>query len=147
MRYYFENPKHQKELKTALDEWVGTPYRHWAGVKGQGVDCIHFVARAFEDIGLGPFRVERYNKDWHLHNPEELLLKGLRRELNADELPPDDPMNGDVVLYRFAKTLSHSAIYFDGYVYQAIERVGVEKRNWKDKKWFKRRQLIIRVLA
>ncbi len=148
MKYYFEDPERQAQLKTELDEWMGTPYRHWAGVKGEGCDCIHFVARVFEGLGFGPFKIERYPRDWHLHNFEELLMKGLRRELkNVEELPLDtEPMNGDVVLYRFGKTSSHSAIFFDNHVYQALTGMGVERRHWADKQWFRRKTMMMRLL-
>jgi cell wall-associated NlpC family hydrolase len=147
MKYYFEDQEKQKILKAELDEWLGTPFRHWAGVKGEGCDCIHLVVRVFEKMGLGPIKIDRYSKDWHIHNSKELLLSGMRRTMKGFvELPLDtEPMNGDVVLYKFGKTTSHSAIYFDKKVYQSITGIGVESRQWLDKKWHKRKVCIMRL--
>ena len=151
MGYYFEDLEKQADLKAIIDSWAGTPFRHWAGVKGEGCDCIHFVARVFEEMGFGPFKIESYNKDWHIHNPEELLLLGLRRELKKhftiEELPAAkvEPMNGDIVVYRFGRAASHSAIYYDMHVYQSITGVGVERRHWNDKQWHKRKFLTMRL--
>lgn len=150
MEYYFDIEK-QKALKTALDGWMGTPYRHWAGVKGEGCDCIHFIVRIFEELGLGQIKIPRYNRDWHIHNNEELLLEGLREQFKPDfkmqEFPiTTEPINGDVVLYRFGRVASHSAIYYDDHVYQSINGSGVGCRHWLDKQWYKRRFMIMRLM-
>ena len=146
---YFEDIHKQEVLEVVLNSWMGTPYRHWSGVKGEGCDCIHFIARVFEELGMGPFKIEHYSKDWHLHNTDELLLSGLSRELNLLKISAvnNEPMNGDIVLYKFGKASSHSAIYYDGEVYQSINGIGVEKRSWLDKQWFKRRTTIMRLVV
>ena len=146
MKHYFEDIEKQEALKTALDGWMGTPYRHWAGVKGEGVDCIHFIVRVLEEVGLGHIKVTRYNADWHIHNNEELLLQGFRDHFEAEEFSPDtEPMNGDVVLYKFGRTASHSAIYYDNHVYQSINGIGVMRLRWLDKQWHKRKFIILRL--
>lgn len=150
MSYYFEEVEKQEALKAALDAWLGTPYRHWAGVKGEGCDCIHFVVRVFEELGLGPFKIQRYNKDWHIHNTAELLLQGFREQFEGDvvmeELPAStNPFVGDIILYHFGKVTSHSAIYYDNHVYQSITGLGVERRHYYDKSWFKRIRTIMRL--
>lgn len=149
MKYYFEDKGKQEELSIILSEWMGTPYRHWAGVKGEGCDCIHLIVRVLEEFGFGPFKVPRYDKDWHIHNNEELLLDGFRKSsLRFDELSPSvEPMNGDVVLYKFGRVNSHSVIYFMDHVYQSINGIGVERRHWMDRMWHKRKRKIVRILA
>lgn len=148
---YFADISKQKALKTSLDEWMGTPYRHWAGVKGEGCDCVHFIVRVLEELGLGPIKIPHYHSDWHIHNSEELLLSGFRKTsfekgLKVREFPVDtEPINGDIVLYRFGRTASHSAIYYDGYVYQSINGVGVMRLRYLDKQWYKRKFVIMRL--
>ena len=150
MKNYFEDVAKQEVLKTALDGWIGTPYRHWAGVKGEGCDCIHFIVRVFEELGLGHTDVPRYDNDWHIHNSQELLLEGFRERFKGDlqmhELPvTTKPFNGDVVLYKFGRAASHSAIYYDDHVYQSINGVGVMRLHWLDKQWHKRKFVIMRL--
>jgi len=147
MEYFFGDTGRQRELKRILDEWRGTPYRHWAGVKGLGCDCIHFIVRVLEELGLGPFTVPRYARDWHMHNSEELLFDGITNGLEQEEVGFASPMNGDIMLFQFGKAISHSAIYYDKYLYQAINNVGVEKINWMDNKWHKRKRFNFRILA
>ena len=154
MENIFGNVAKQEALKTALDGWMGTPYRHWAGVKGEGCDCIHFIVRVFEELGLGPFKIQRYEADWHIHNSEELLLEGLRKQLNDAPLKTQEfsakdtePMNGDIVLYRFGRTASHSAIYYDDHVYQSVNGMGVIRLRWLDKQWHKRKFIIMRLVT
>ena len=148
MKYFNESEENLRKLKQSLDEWKGTPYKHWCGVKGQGCDCIHFVARVYEEMGYGPFDIKPYPRDWNLHNEEELLFNGILKQLPCDVLPIDIPLqNGDVILYKFGKTISHSGIYFNEEVYQALTDMRVEKLHWKDKRWFKRMKYILRVKA
>lgn len=123
MKYFFEDIENQKKLKKILDEWVGTPWRHRCGVKGKGADCIHFVARVLEELGLLIWRdglIPDYAPDWHLHNTRELLKDALEKEVRGEWVNIENPMNGDILLSHYAKAASHAGFYFDGYVYQAI---------------------------
>ena len=130
MKYYFSDLEKQKELKKILDEWLGTPFRHHCGVKGGGTDCLHFVARVLEEMGILTWRknmVPDYPRDWHLHNTRELLKEAIDRELKGEWKELNGFMNGDILLSHFGKAASHVGIYFDGHVYQAVERIGVIK--------------------
>ena len=137
MKYYFENNNNLNKLRIALIEWIGTPYRHWCGVKGLGTDCIHFVVRIMEEIGAIPkIKIPEYPRDWHLHRSEELLLSGIKTMLNVDEIDitnSDDfgsktiICDGDIILFQYGRTASHSAIYFDGSIYEALTNRKVEK--------------------
>ena len=129
MTDYFESLEKQKQLKRILDEWLGTPFRHRCGVKGLGCDCIHFVARVFEELGYLVWRkdlIPNYPKDWHIHNTREILIEEILKA-GGKRVQLSDLINGDVVLYHFGKASSHAGIYFDSYVYQALDRVGVRK--------------------
>jgi len=136
MKYYFENLEEQKKLKIILEEWRGTPWRHHCGVKGLGTDCIHFVGMVLKEMNLIKWRkgmVPDYPADWHLHNTRELLKDALEKEVRGEFVGTSNFMNGDIVLYHFGKASSHAAIYFDGYVYQALTGLGVKKINIKTK--------------
>ena len=138
MKYYFEDVKEQERLKVILESWLDppTPFRHHCGIKGLGTDCIHFVARVYEEVGVLKWRkglVEEYPRDWHLHNTRERLSEAIEQELNIKKIELSQLMNGDIVLSHYGKAASHAAIFFDGYIYQAIDRIGVRKIRIEDR--------------
>lgn len=89
--------------------WLRTPYHHAARVKGAGVDCGQLLALVYEAAGVvGPVVIPEYPRDWHLHNDGEVFLGIL--EQFARPASYDVPRPGDVLLFRFGRCLSHSAI-------------------------------------
>jgi cell wall-associated NlpC family hydrolase len=125
--YYFDDIDNQQRLKTTLDSWLGTPYKHHIGVKGRGCDCIHFVARVLQEIKLLPASIKKlpdYPRDWHLHNTRELLMETIPKYLQGEKIDIgtgfDDFRNGDLILSHYGKAASHAGIYYDGYVYQSL---------------------------
>ena len=87
--------------------WLGTPYHHLGDVKGAGVDCAMFLVRVFVDTGLVPaFDPRPYPVDWHLHRSEERYLGAVLDQ--AHEVTVPSP--GDIALFKFGRTLSHSAL-------------------------------------
>jgi len=152
VRYFFEGEERQNELGRVLESWIGTPYRHWSGVKGLGCDCIHFVVRVYEEMGVpvknssGKFEIPRYNKDWHLHNEDELLLQGIVSQINVIYAPLNSPMSGDIILVRYGMAASHASIYHEGRLYQSITGAGVRKISYSDHQWNKRKRYNLRVI-
>lgn len=149
MTNFFADEQKQKALGEILSSWEGTPFRHWCGVKGEGCDCIHFVVRVLEEIGYlraGRVKIPWYPHDWHLHNDEELLLKGLRKYLIYEDVACNNPVNGDIILFNFGKTNAHTAFFLDDHLYHAVLGVGVLCSPWTEKAWYKRRQKGIRLL-
>ena len=147
--YYFEDEEKQKELKGVLDEWHGTPYRHHCGVKGLGCDCIHFVAKVFEEMGIFKWRkniISDYPRDWHLHNTRELLCEAIERELKVEKFELNNLMNGDITISHYGKAASHAGIFFDEHVYQAINRVGVCKISFNDRLLRRQMKFAYRIL-
>ena len=147
--YYFEGLKEQNKLKKILDEWLNTPFRHHCGVKRLGCDCIHFVICVLDELGiliLTKKTIPDYPKDWHLHNTRELLEEGIIKNLNVEKISLSNPVNGDLICSHFGKAASHAGIYFDGYIYQALNDIGVRKINFNDKKFRKRMRFAYRIL-
>lgn len=140
MTYYFEDPEKQAQLKQILDSWLDphTGFRHHCAVKGLGADCIHFVAKVYEEMGLLIWKkglIPDYSVDFHLHNTRSLLKEALDSKpagINLEAVPIENPMNGDIMIAFYGKTASHAMIYFDGYIYQSVHSVGVVKINFKD---------------
>lgn len=145
---YFDDENNQIKLKNILSEWEGTPFRHHCGVKGLGCDCIHLVACVFSELGLLVLTkksIPDYPKDWHLHNTRELLKDGLFKALNVERVDLSNLMNGDIILSHYGKAASHAGIFCDGYVYQALNGVGVRRINFSDRKFRKRMRFAYRV--
>ena len=91
--------------------WLGTPYHHHARVKGAGVDCAHLLCAVYENAGVtSPIDPGFYATDWHLHRNEEQYLDWMNRY--CDQV--DEPLPGDIVLFRFGRTFSHSGIVVEG---------------------------------
>jgi len=167
MSFYFDDTEKQAELKRILDSWTGTPFKHHTGVKQRGCDCIHFVAKTYEEMGLIILKkVPEYPHDWHMHNTRELLLIGIIKYLDGiayilEKGDPDllaglgaevsgeeyNPMNGDIILSHYGKASSHAAIYFDDYIYQAVNNVGVCKIQYSDKVFRRQMRFAYRVTA
>lgn len=91
--------------------WLGTPYHHMARIKGVGVDCLQILIAVYSAVDLmKSFDTGYYPNDWMLHRDEERYLDGVLEHAH----PVDVPEVGDVALYRFGRTYSHSAILVDG---------------------------------
>ena len=147
--YYFGDKQRQIELKKILDSWLPTPFRHHAGLKGKGCDCIHFVMRVYEEAGIVKWRkklIPDYPPDWHLHNTRELLSEGLQREMKIQKVPLDNLKNGDIILSHYGKAASHASIYFDGCVYQSVTRIGVCKISFKDRVFRRQMRFAYRIM-
>lgn len=133
---YFENIERQNQLKKILNEWIGTPFRHRCGVKGLGCDCIYFVGRVFEEMGLMVLdtrKIPIYPKDWHIHNTRELASEAVETYLNVKKVGFANLKNGDIILSHFGRAASHAGIYFNNYMYQALTHIGVCKINFTDR--------------
>ncbi|MBN2568122.1 MAG: hypothetical protein JXB42_01695 [Deltaproteobacteria bacterium] len=150
MACYFDDAEKQKKLKDVLDSWLNTPFRHRCGVKGKGCDCIHFVGKVLEEMGVFKWRkslILDYPRDWHLHRTKELLMDGILRELNVEKVEYPDLKNGDICLFRYGRASAHAALYFDRYFYQSITDVGVRRISSDDSETKKRMTHIFRVKA
>lgn len=92
--------------------WIGTPFHDYAGVKGVGVDCAHFLIRVYATVGLiEDFTPERYVPQWFLHRDEPRFLNTLAGY--AHQIKPEDAQSADVVMYNFGRHAAHGAIIVD----------------------------------
>ena len=79
--------------------WLGTPYRHQASVRGAGCDCLGLVRGIWRELhGTEPESVPAYSPDWSEPQGDEALWRAALRHL--DPRPLDEPYPGDVVLFR-----------------------------------------------
>ena len=98
-------------------EWLGTPYRHQASVRGEGADCLGLLRGIWRElIGEEPEQAGPYRPDWAEVGGEETLLQAARRWLR--EIPVEAARAGDVLLFRMAPgaPVKHCAILSAGTV-------------------------------
>lgn len=92
-------------------DWIGTPYRHQASLKGVGCDCLGLVRGVWRGvIGHEPERAPPYAPDWAEAASGESLADAAARHLIA--IDRDAFAEGDVVLFRWRNNLpaKHAAI-------------------------------------
>lgn len=83
-------------------DWLGTPYRHQASLKGAGCDCLGLlrgVWRAF--YGDEPQALPAYAPDWAEAGGTEQLRDAASCYLG--EIDPQDARAGDVLLFRWKR--------------------------------------------
>jgi len=81
-------------------EWIGTPYRHQASLKGIGCDCLGLVRGVWrEALGPEPQTLPAYSPDWAEAGLREDLLEAARRHMITREEAHFEA--GDVLLFRW----------------------------------------------
>jgi NlpC/P60 family putative phage cell wall peptidase len=91
--------------------WIGTPYHEFARVKGAGVDCAQLPIAVYHACGIIPNLNPAYSQQWMLHRDEELYLGEIRRF--AREIPLESAKPGDLIVWKFGRVYSHSAIVIE----------------------------------
>lgn len=90
-------------------EWIGTPYRHDARIKGVAADCT-FFAVVYAEAGLiPPVEIAPYSPQAHLHRESRIYIDTVRRY--AVEVATPRP--GDVVMYFIGRDFSHGGVVVD----------------------------------
>lgn len=91
-------------------EWLGTPFRHKAALKGVATDCAGILVGVYKEAGVLPpdFVLGNYNYQHALHHSEELYIGELQQYMKI--IPESEAQPGDIVLYRHDRTFSHSGI-------------------------------------
>ena len=95
-------------------EWVGTPFRDCAEVKGRngGVDCAKLIYCVFNEAGkVEKLTIPAYSPQHFLHHADEKFLGWVQSY--AHEIPEDQAQPADIVLYKLGKCFSHGAIIID----------------------------------
>lgn len=93
-------------------EWIGTPYRHQASLKGVGTDCLGLIRGVWRELyGCEPEAPPPYSRDWGEMDRSEPLGRAAQRWLRASEAPAV----GDVLLFRMTEygPAKHVAIQSD----------------------------------
>lgn len=105
------SPDMRQAIVDEAKDWLRTPYHHNARVKGAGCDCAQLPAAVYHAVGLIPTLEPEYSPQWMLHRDEEQYLEWVRpyaREIARADLAP-----GDLIMWKFGRTYSHSGIVID----------------------------------
>lgn len=101
----------QKRFTNKALEWVGlkVPYLH-RGVTKLGCDCTGLIIGIARDLGfLGKYELRMYPIDWNIHSGAgNYIIEELIKV--ADEIPKSSAVEGDILVFRFAKCLAHVGI-------------------------------------
>ncbi|MER2604807.1 MAG: NlpC/P60 family protein [Siculibacillus sp.] len=90
----------REAIVAAARRWIGTPYRHRAGLEGVGCDCLGLVRGLWREFyGAEPEPLPPYAPDWAEAGGLETLLSAARRRLVP--VPVDRARPGDVLLFRW----------------------------------------------
>ena len=80
--------------------WIGTPYRHQASLKGVGCDCLGLVRGVWrEALGPEPQAVPAYSPDWAEAGLREDLLEAAHQHMIARDTGWFEA--GDALLFRW----------------------------------------------
>ena len=92
-------------------QWLGTPYRHQASLKGVGCDCLGLVRGVWHALfGIEPEVPPPYSSDWDMASQQEALVQAAARHLVRVRSAQFGA--GDVLLFRWRAHLpiKHAAI-------------------------------------
>lgn len=117
-------------------EWIGTPYRSHAQIKGIGCDCLTLLSGVFSEAGLVKnAKIPHYSPDFMKHRSAEMYLQGLlgyAHEINGM------PQPGDIALWKFGRCFSHSAIVVQWpVIIHAFVHKHVMQENADNAQWLK----------
>ncbi len=81
--------------------WLGTPYRHQAGVKHIGCDCLGLVRGVYEAVvGRASEEPPAYSALWAEERPDDILLQAAARHLEPHD--GEQFQLADVLAFRWA---------------------------------------------
>lgn len=105
----------RREVVSAARDWIGTPYRRRASVRGAGADCLGLIRGLWRDLcGPEPVALPLYSDDWLELNQSDVLHDALCSVMRiADHRFPEP---GSVLAFRFGRnrTCKHVGIVTTG---------------------------------
>ena len=75
------------QIVQSAREWIGTPYRHQASVRGAGADCLGLVRGVWRTLyGREPEIVPAYSYDWSEVQGKERLWAAAARQPGSSRI-------------------------------------------------------------
>jgi NlpC/P60 family putative phage cell wall peptidase len=97
----------RKAVVEEARKWLRTPFHNHACLRGVGCDCLGLLLGVYMAVGVvSGVDVPKYAAQWMLHKTDELYLAGMEKYCREVATP----QMGDIALFRFGKTYSHSGI-------------------------------------
>lgn len=89
------------QIWSLANEWIGTPYRHQASLKGVGCDCLGLLRGVWREYyGAEPEMPIPYERDWAERSGVDRLLEAAHRHFGTQYLLSEAQL-GDVVIFRW----------------------------------------------
>lgn len=127
---------HENELRQAVvneaKKFLGAKYHINGMLDYQACDCHTILIMVYSNVGLiNRFEPEFYRPDFSFNSTEQTYLKGIQKF--GKETKDKNP--GDVILYKYAKLIDHSAIVIDtsGTMIDACITRGVTLQDYNQK--------------
>ena len=96
------NSERRQQIVALARQWIGTPYRHQASMRGVGCDCLGLVRGIWRELyDAEPEDPGAYTSAWAEFDGSERLLNAARRHFVT--VPLSDHMPGDVLLFRMRR--------------------------------------------
>jgi NlpC/P60 family putative phage cell wall peptidase len=93
-------PVDRAHIVAEARQWIGTPYRHQASLKGIGCDCLGLIRGVWRVLyGPEPESTPAYAPDWAEATATEALAEAARRHMI--EIDPAEFAAGDLLLFRW----------------------------------------------
>lgn len=133
-----------QQMANAARGWVGTPFHHQGRVKRTpenkgGCDCIGLIIGVARELGLK--HIYENDESGYARMPDgEMLYMKLKEHLN--EIPKEQMMEGDILLFRFDKNPQHVGIVSNlnghmGIIHSYLQARGVVEHKM-DEYWYAR---------
>jgi NlpC/P60 family putative phage cell wall peptidase len=97
-------------------DWIGTPYRHQASLKGVGCDCLGLVRGIWRELyGREPEPAGAYARDWAERSGEDRLMTAALSHF-GDAVGLEAAMPGDLLIFRWKAEMAakHLGILEEG---------------------------------
>ena len=135
----YSNEIKRKAIILAARSYLGVPFCHQGRSICQGFDCVGLICQVLRDVGLKINSHENYNR-----RPEKGLLLQAALDAGLIKLPPDSLKDssqykqGDILLFRFGRSVEHAAFYTDIGILHADEKIKKIVEHGLTKSWEKR---------
>ena len=106
-------PEQREAVVSEAKTWLGTPWRHMQRLKGVGVDCANLPASVYEACGVIEHIEAEYPRQWMLHRKQDRFIEWVLA-VGGIEIDEADLQHGDLVLWKFGNTFSHSGFWLGG---------------------------------
>jgi NlpC/P60 family putative phage cell wall peptidase len=125
----------RQDVVTKAREFLGTPFRHQARLKGVGIDCVGLMLCTAHELGMFHYENAVYGRQ-----PQNGMLVRILRTI-LDEVPIDDLQIADVMVFWIrpeSKAPQHIAIRTDYGMIHTYADVGKVVETTFGKKWRRR---------